>query len=56
MVDKDLIDYVILHELCHTKFFNHKKDFHNLLKSYFENDKELNLRLKKFSFISKIVY
>lgn len=56
MIDKDLIDYVILHELCHTKFFNHKKEFHNLLKSYFINERELNKRLKKFSFISKIEY
>ena len=25
------IDYVILHEMCHLKYFNHGKAFYNLL-------------------------
>ncbi len=56
MIDNELIDYVILHELCHTKYFNHKKDFHKLLSSYFINEKLLRETLKKFSFINKIDY
>ncbi len=26
-----LIDFILLHELCHTRFFNHGKEFHELL-------------------------
>ena len=56
MLDKDLIDYVLIHELCHTKFFNHKSEFHGLLKSFFENEFNYKKRLKKFSNICKIEY
>ncbi|MBE5743970.1 MAG: M48 family metallopeptidase [Clostridiales bacterium] len=56
MIDKDLIDYVIIHELCHTVYFNHKKQFHQLLKSFFYNESALRKRLNEFSFINKIDY
>lgn len=56
MLDKNLIDYVLIHELCHTKFFSHNKDFHNLLKSFFNNEFSLRKRLKNFSNICKIQY
>lgn len=56
MINKHLIDYVILHELCHTKFFNHQDSFHNLLSSFYKNEKTIKNELKKFSFINKIEY
>lgn len=56
MLDKNLIDYVLIHELCHTKFFSHNKDFHNLLKSFFNDEFSLRKRLKNFSNICKIQY
>jgi predicted metal-dependent hydrolase len=56
MLDKNLIDYVLIHELCHTKFFSHNNDFHNLLKSFFNNEFSLRKRLKNFSNICKIQY
>lgn len=56
MLDKDLIDYVLIHELCHTKFFSHGIDFHSLLKSFFKNEFSYRKRLKSFSNICKIEY
>ena len=41
-----LIDYVILHELVHTKIKNHSKDFWNLLDVVTGNAKNLDRELK----------
>ncbi|MDD2635436.1 MAG: DUF45 domain-containing protein [Bacteroidales bacterium] len=45
-----LIDYIILHEMCHIKHKNHGNDFHKML-NYLSNNqsKELNKELKSFS-------
>ena len=51
MLNKDIIDYVILHELCHTVYMNHKKNFHLLLKKYFPNEKDIIKRLKEYSIL-----
>jgi len=46
---ENLIDYVILHELAHTKEKNHGKNFWNLLSSLVFDARELNKELRKFS-------
>ena len=45
-IDKELIDYIVVHELAHLTHMNHSKKFHNLVESYIPNHKELNKRLK----------
>lgn len=43
----DEIDYVIIHELCHFIYFNHSKDFWNLVSKYKPNYKENRKVLKE---------
>ena len=43
---KDVIDYVIIHELCHLKEMNHSKKFWKLVESYCPNYKTLRRELK----------
>ncbi len=42
----EIIDYVIIHELCHTKQMNHSKKFWSLVERILPNYKELKRELK----------
>lgn len=46
---ENLIDYVILHELAHTKEKNHGKNFYSLLNTLIINSKACDKELKKYS-------
>ena len=44
--DPKIIDYVIIHELCHLIHHNHSKEFWNELKKYYPDYKEAKMVLK----------
>ena len=45
--DINCLDYVITHELCHLVYFNHSKEFWNLVESYIPNYKKIQKELKE---------
>ncbi|MBW8017450.1 MAG: M48 family metallopeptidase [Planctomycetes bacterium] len=46
---QDLMDYVILHELTHTKIKNHSKDFWKHLGKHIPNPKQQNKKLRNYA-------
>lgn len=52
---KELSDYVILHELVHTKFHNHSRDFWNLFKFYMPDCLSRRRLLKEYSWVLYLI-
>lgn len=48
---RELVNYVILHELCHGVEFNHYKRFWELVQKHCSNYKELREELKQYGFL-----
>lgn len=53
ILPKELIDYVIIHELCHSRHMNHKPQFWQEVKKFCPDYKILRKRLQNYSFILK---
>lgn len=50
-----LCEYIIVHELCHTKYFNHGKEFWNEVEKILPQSSTLRKELKKCSGIMNIL-
>lgn len=49
LLSEELTDYVIVHELCHIKEFNHSKSFWNLVGLSIPNYPELKKKLRMYT-------
>lgn len=51
-LNKNLIDYVVVHELAHIRYMNHSKEFHQLIDKHLVNAKKYRIELKNISLIN----
>lgn len=54
MLSNKYIDYVCLHELSHTKYMNHSKQFWNEVSKFMPNWKQIKNEMANFNFILEI--
>lgn len=47
--EEEIIEYVVLHELCHIFYQNHQKEFWNFLKNYMPNYSAIRTKLRNES-------
>ena len=50
MYEREIIDYIVLHEFCHLKYRNHTKSFYQMLRTYMPNYEEKAKKLNKIAY------
>lgn len=50
-----LAEYIVIHELCHLKHFNHSKEFWELVKFFCPEYAKFQTELKSFKFTKEIL-
>ena len=54
MLPLEIIDYVIVHELCHLIEFNHSKRFWSLITTFLPDAKNRRKKIKEFTFLLEL--
>ena len=47
-LESELVGYIIIHELCHTKYLNHSKEFWQLVAKFIPHHRDLRKQLLKY--------
>lgn len=55
MLPYKVIDYVVIHELCHLLEFNHSKNFYKIIESIMPDYKIHRARLKEYNFVLQLL-
>lgn len=55
MLSEGLSDYVLIHELCHTKHMNHSSEFWNCVAEFIPDYKKRRQLLKEYSTIMEVL-
>lgn len=52
---REVVSYIIIHELCHTRIMNHSRKYWNLVQTYFKNYKDCEKWLKQNRAVVEII-
>ena len=50
MYNREIIEYIVLHEFCHLKYKNHSKSFYNMIETYMPNYEQYVKEINKLQY------
>ena len=56
MAKEEIIEYVVVHEMCHMIHKNHSKDYWNLVEKIYPNYKSCNMWLKENAYLLQLLH